>query len=442
MHLPIVLADSGALLTRSSRGRGIAAVLAGLCHASIVLGLAVLCGCSGGTPSERTTPAVKTANTEIGDTESLARVVIPDERLQDIGFLNLWAGRPSKGGITNAWFLLDSLYVERQEGPSKFFLEKIEGATGLQSWSFPLEGRLEFAPQVYRYPKHLRAEKNDELFLVQHKDGSGDHVFCLDDRFGATTYTIPCGFLVSSPASASEEFVFVGSWNKTVYAFSKQTQRQSWFYITEGPIVAAPETGDVNVFVGSEDGFLYCLNQEKGWLQGTSWRVRTGAKIEGKPTFYRSRIYLGSWDYKVYRFEMYQGIRNWNHSVGARVSQPIFPFKDWIFAVREGDVAAGKKERALVAIEDGVESRINWERPAVRRVLAADGLHCYVLADDGAMNINALRLGDGTPAWTLDAGSFDFVLGQDAEQGAAREKWGQIYLVSRDGIMQCIRPRR
>lgn len=399
-------------------------------------------GCSGGTPQPK---HAADGSASMGDAASMDladRYAIPEQELATRGFTSHWAAHPVPA-ISQAWFLLDNAYITRPGDPDGFLLEKIDGETGRLIWSIPIEGNLEHAPTVYRYPKELRDTNADELFFVQNLEAGGEYIFCVNDRIGDVAYRIECSFPVSTPPVAAQEFVYIGSLNYRLYCMSKRSKLMEWSYITEQPITATPEIGEDYVFAASEDNTLYAFNQGAGAMRGKSWKQPTGAKLLAQPIFHKSRIFAGSWDHKVYCFDLFQGFRRWSHSTGGRVVTPVFPFGQWVYAVTElneqGDLAANRRGWSLIALEVA-DGKVKWESRGKRRVLAADGFHCFAL--DEGQRIHALSQDTGESRWTLDVGSWTFVLGQDAERGAAPEKFGRIYLANREGVLQCIRPRR
>ncbi len=61
--------------------------------------------------------------------------------------------------------------------------------------------------------------------------------------------------------------VFFGSSaDDKVYALDAQTGRQRWAFFTEGPVRLAPFVAGDKVYVGSDDGNVYCLSRETGTL--------------------------------------------------------------------------------------------------------------------------------------------------------------------------------
>ena len=116
-----------------------------------------------------------------------------------------------------------------------------------------------------------------------------------------------------------------------------------------------------------------------------------------------------------------------------------FAFRDWVFAVTEESRSDGSQLWNLNCV-GAVRGELRWEGADITEVLAADALHCYGLDRTG--NIQALRLDNGQLDWTLETSGFMSVLGQDARLGADKSWWGRMFLISSDGLIQAIRPRR
>ncbi len=73
------------------------------------------------------------------------------------------------------------------------------------------------------------------------------------------------------PIVARGKLLVGSSWTDSVTAYDAATGEQAWRFLTEGPIRFAPAALDDRVFVGSDDGFLYCLQTDTGKLL---WKFR------------------------------------------------------------------------------------------------------------------------------------------------------------------------
>ncbi|MFH1101549.1 MAG: PQQ-binding-like beta-propeller repeat protein [Methanobacteriota archaeon] len=102
---------------------------------------------------------------------------------------------------------------------------------------------------------------------------------------------------------------------------------------TISPVVSSsPAFGLGRLYIGSEDGYLYCFDADPSEgtpegipdLAGAScdliWKFHTGGAIRSSPAFYDGRMYFGSSDGKVYCIYACIGTEIWNYSTGSPVS--------------------------------------------------------------------------------------------------------------------------
>ncbi len=72
----------------------------------------------------------------------------------------------------------------------------------------------------------------------------------------------------------SGKMIFVGSSaDDSLIALASDSGAERWRFICEGPIRFAPVVSNGRVYVGSDDGYLYCLNSDDGKL---IWKIRGG----------------------------------------------------------------------------------------------------------------------------------------------------------------------
>ena len=70
---------------------------------------------------------------------------------------------------------------------------------------------------------------------------------------------------------------FGSSSDNKVYAIDAVTGQEHWSFFTGGPVRLAPVVSKGKVFIGSDDGFVYCLKASNGKLV---WKVRGGPNDE------------------------------------------------------------------------------------------------------------------------------------------------------------------
>jgi len=70
---------------------------------------------------------------------------------------------------------------------------------------------------------------------------------------------------------------FGSSADHKVYALDAATDQERWSFFTGGPVRLAPTVWKSRAFVGSDDGFVYCLKADNGELL---WKKRGGPNDE------------------------------------------------------------------------------------------------------------------------------------------------------------------
>ena len=70
-----------------------------------------------------------------------------------------------------------------------------------------------------------------------------------------------------------------------------------WEFKTGGYVASSPAVSGEYVYVGNDDGKVYCLNAGNG---GKVWEFETGNFVESSPAISEGYVYVGSLDDKVY----------------------------------------------------------------------------------------------------------------------------------------------
>ncbi len=90
-----------------------------------------------------------------------------------------------------------------------------------------------------------------------------------------------------------------------------------WRFKTEGPIRTAAVISGNNVYLGSADGNVYCLNKEEGTL---IWKYQTGGALTGSPTIAANSVFIGGRDNFVYHLNSASGKLIWKFKMQADVA--------------------------------------------------------------------------------------------------------------------------
>ena len=203
----------------------------------------------------------------------------------------------------------------------------------------------------------------------------------------------------TSQAIAVGGKLFLGRWSGDVLCLDQKTGDVLWTHQTSGPVLFSACVDDGRVFIGSEDGGIYCLSTAGRLL----WKFSTGEPIWSSPVAADGLVFCGSKDGKLYALRASDGRQAWAHDFGSPVwSSPAY---------HSGVVFCGSKHGAFAAL-DARTGRPRWTFQtygwmANNSPSVADGrvfvpaLHQQFLPETGEWHI-----------WTQGAGKIQQVLAE------------------------------
>ncbi len=144
-------------------------------------------------------------------------------------------------------------------------------------WQFECEDEIRGSPTF----------KNGIVYL-----GSYDkNLYALDANNGMLIWKYQAdGGIVSKPVFY-EEMIYFGSEDTRVHAIIERTGRINWTYFTKGPIRSSPVVAEGHIFIGSDDGYLHVINAITG---RQAWRADGGSPIRSTPAIWNERVYFGT----------------------------------------------------------------------------------------------------------------------------------------------------
>jgi len=123
------------------------------------------------------------------------------------------------------------------------------------------------------------------------------------------------GSVRSSPAVTGDR-VYVGSDDGKIYCLNADSGSPIWSYATGSSVFSSPAVTGDRVYIGSDDGKIYCLNADNGAL---IWSYNTGGYVDSSPAVAGDRVYIGSLDRKVYCLNADNGDLIWSYTTGSYV---------------------------------------------------------------------------------------------------------------------------
>ena len=201
--------------------------------------------------------------------------------------------------------------------------------------------------------------------------------------------------IVSRPV-VSHDTVIVGAEDGNVYALDCQTGALRWRYLTPLPIRSSPalaaDTGVV--IIGGDDGMCYALDALTGTLL---WRRHTRGPIRASPLLAQSRVLAASEDRTVYAWSLTSGEECWRCQLDAPILASPTLAADLVLVA-----TLGGKLWAIVLETGAVHWQITLGPPIVATPLVW-GETVIVGVSDGTLW--AGHTGDGTFLWQAKLGS-------------------------------------
>ncbi len=250
-------------------------------------------------------------------------------------------------------------------------------------------------------------------------------VYALEGKYGNPRWEFwTGGEIFASPAVAGDGTVIVGSFDKKVYALDGMTGALKWVFETGGEIRASAAIGENgDVIVGSTDGRVYALSGQTG---AKKWEFKTGGMIYSSAAIGKGgRIYVGSMDRKFYALDGLTGEKLWEFStIGQNVGSPAIG--------EDGTVYFGSLNGMVYAL-NGLTGAKHWEfltgdEVESSPVLGVDGT-LFVGSDDN--KVYALVAADGAKRW-------EFQTGGDVSSSPVVGSDGTVYVGSNDSNLYAL----
>jgi outer membrane protein assembly factor BamB len=164
---------------------------------------------------------------------------------------------------------------------------------------------------------------------------------------------------------AAGDMIFFGSSaDDKVYALDARTGQQRWTFFTEAPVRLAPTVSGDKVYVGSDDGFVYCLWRDNGsliWkykpidmermIPGnerviSSWPVRTGVLIDNGHLYSSAGLFPSQGTF-LFALDAEDGSEIWKQKVGVSPQGYMLASDKMLY------VPTGRTNPAIFAREEG-----------------------------------------------------------------------------------------
>ena len=224
--------------------------------------------------------------------------------------------------------------------------------------------------------------------------------------------------VVSSPAVVNG-CVFVGCNDGVVYCLNSSNGELVWYhYSTESKVKSSPAIDNGYVYIGSNDGNIYALNASNG---NKIWNYTTGNAVESSPAVVNGVVYIGSVDGNVYALNATSGAKLWSKTIGNEVySSP---------AVSDGVVYVASSDFFVYALNASTGNKI-WKQHTGSVMSSPNVYNGYLYIGSYDGYVCGLNASTGAQIWTYQT--------EDSVTSSPAVAFGRVYVGSEDNNVYCL----
>ncbi len=222
---------------------------------------------------------------------------------------------------------------------------------GISSGHLGEELNLEWTFQAGKFLKSSPVVSTGKIFL----GGPTGTFHAIGLKTGKEIWKADTGLGVDASALILEENVFVGTKDGWLLCLDASTGEKKWSYETMGEIVGAPnhgflpESNSSVILVGSYDNFVHCVDAGTGELV---WKFETLNYINGTPAVWNSKaVVVGGCDAQLYIISLSHGKSIKQVDIGAPIASSV--------GIRDNFGYVGNMDKTVHAI-DLRTGQISW----------------------------------------------------------------------------------
>ncbi|HEY9774507.1 MAG TPA: PQQ-binding-like beta-propeller repeat protein [Planktothrix sp.] len=160
---------------------------------------------------------------------------------------------------------------------------------------------------------------------------------------GRLHWSFPAEGPIDSSPAIYKGVVYVGSDDGNVYAVDERTGSMLWHTKLGDKVKSSPAVAEGIVVIGCEDKKLYALDSHSGRVL---WSFEAGDRISSSPAVVDNVAYVGSWDGYLYAIDVKTGALKWKFETEGRITSSPAVGPDMVIVSTHG---AGSAPAAHVA---------------------------------------------------------------------------------------------
>ncbi len=337
------------------------------------------------------------------DAHAVRRLSTQAEARQ-LGLKRAWFAQvrldPSRNAVERAILTGNRLSVLTTAG----VLHEFHALTGETMWIAPIGN-----------PDHpsLGPAANDNYIALV----NGATLFVLDRADGRPVIIRTVGGAPGAAPAVSERHVFVPLVTGRIEAYPLEEQALTpWYYQSYGRAMVAPLTTPDSFVWATDAGRVYVGRLPE---LGLRYRLETASEIVAPCAYHQPMVYVATLDGEVFALNELTAVRQWKYATGFPVTRAPAAVKDRVFVTSE--------EPALHCV-DAITGASLWEVPNVTQFAALSATRVYGVDVLGAL----VALDAQTGALLARAPT------HSATHALVNDQTDRVYLISQDGLVQCL----
>lgn len=235
-------------------------------------------------------------------------------------------------------------------------------------------------------------------------------------------YEVP-GDVFSSPCLVDDMMIVVGSINNVVYTLEGQSGNIRWKFETGGEIWSSPSYNGNEIFIGSDDGFIYCLDMDGKllWKTKLNGMIRSSSPCLSFDEDQRPSVFIGTYNGGMFCLNQFTGMIRWSKQITKPVMASPATIKDKVF------FAASDKKLYCFHMKDG--SKI-WDFETGDKIWSSPSISEYdgiVFLGSLDSHIYGIDINTGRQTWKFPT--------MNMVDSSAAIASSMIFVGSRDGLL-------
>jgi outer membrane protein assembly factor BamB len=168
--------------------------------------------------------------------------------------------------------------------------------------------------------------------------GCDSYLHIINAKSGKETGKVNVGTYIAESPALSDNLAFVGDYdgNFICIDISKKTIKWKFTNPKISPFLSSPAVDNDRVIIGSNDKKVYCFNKQTGKIL---WTYQTYGKIDSSPVLFKDKVVICSGDGIIHFISLIKGEKLYTYEVGTSIkSSPAIIDNVLVVAGKDGKI--------------------------------------------------------------------------------------------------------